>query len=160
MHNYYKALLDSLDETVPSHTYAAVFTMAVATGLITLSGLLFKPYESQQVVEKIKQKISQVRDIQQLDRIYRPLSPTLISQDSKKPPMDYGAYIAKIERMQRFKLDAQLKRKRSDRASVFSGLKHSEQHWAMLKESLRGSLLPSQKSPVVIPPVIMVGSAD
>ena len=65
MGKFYKALVDSFDESVSTATMGAVFSVAAVMGVISVSGILMKPYEARDVVTSIHQRILLEKEMRQ-----------------------------------------------------------------------------------------------
>jgi len=132
-----KSFRFNLEETVPTYTIGAAFTLSVIMGVILVSGVLLKPYEAREVVESLHERIMMEKEYRS-DKAPEPYYAITVPEAVPSSPMA----------------------KKTDRAQSFDRDVKSDQYWASLQASIQGikPVLPGS-APVVIPPVV-VGSVD
>lgn len=144
----------SNDIVVPTYTLAAAFAIALAMGLVVVTGILFKPYEAKEVVEELHQRILYEKEMRELRRMsYRAglanVSYT-VAAGNNYPNSSYSRAIPV----------SKSESKKTERAEMFDREVRSDDYWASLHSSVRDGTTPTPNSePVVIPPVI-IGSAE
>lgn len=154
MGKFYKALVDSFDESVSTATMGAVFSVAAVMGVISVSGVLVKPYEARDVVSSIHQRILWEKEMRELSRINYRADTNVIAYNnyaSADTASDVSYFTPKPQLVK--------SNEKTDRAQSFDEQVRSEHYWASLSESLREDRTIPSSVPVVIPPVI-VGIAD
>ena len=136
-----KSFRFNLEETVPTYTIGAAFTLSVIMGVILVSGVLLKPYEAR----RIKYTPTKVAFSSVEGQAFR---------ESDKAPEPYYAITVPEA------VPSSPMAKKTDRAQSFDRDVKSDQYWASLQASIQGikPVLPGS-APVVIPPVV-VGSVD
>ena len=148
------------EETVPTYTIGAAFTLAIILGLIVMSGVLLKPYEAREVVESIHERIMLEKEYRELSRISYSVNKVAFSQPSESsfpesaiaPAPSYAITLPAV-------LPSESTQK-TDRAENFDREVKSDEYWKNLQASITGiSPAVPGSVPVVLPPVI-VGSAD
>lgn len=154
MGKYYKALVGSFDETISTATMGAVFSVAAVMGVISVSGLLIKPYEARDVVSNIHQRILLENEMREFSRINFSEKTSQVSYNqfaSADIDSDVSYFTPKPRLVK--------SNEKTDRAQSFDEQVRSENYWASLGDSLKEEHTIPSSVPVVIPPVI-VGSAD
>jgi hypothetical protein len=156
-----KSFRFNLEETVPTYTIGAAFTLSVIMGVILVSGVLLKPYEAREVVESLHERILMEKEYRELSRIkYSPAKVAFSSVEGRAFPEGDVApepyYAITVPEATPSRPMA----KKTDRAQSFDRDVKSDQYWASLQASIQGikPFLPNS-TPVVIPPVV-VGSVD
>ena len=142
MSNKKKSFIVGADDTVPTYTLAAVFAISVVMGVAVTSGFLTKPYEAKEVVSNIHQRILLEKEMRELRR------------------MSYGPDLAAIESSESVIPEPVIISGRTERAEEFDREVRSDDYWASLQDSVKGTtpVIPGS-TPVVIPPVV-IGSAE
>ena len=151
-----KSFRFSLEETVPTYTIGAAFTLAVVMGLIVVSGVLLKPYEAREVVESIHEKILMEKEYRELSRISYSVQKTGFSkaEQSSFPETD-----SLPEASYAITLPDVATSEKTDRAHDFDRQLKSDEYWKHLQASIAGIAEPSGSTdPVVLP--VVVGSAE
>ncbi len=148
------------EETVPTYTIGAAFTLATILGLIVISGVLLKPYEAREVVESLHERIMMEKEYRDLKRIeytadkvaFSALSVENFPESTILPAPSYVITLPTV-------LPTETTQK-TDRAENFDRDVKSDEYWNNLQASIKGISpeLPGS-TPVVLPPVV-VGSAD
>ena len=148
------------EETVPTYTIGAAFTLAIVLGLIVVSGVLPKPDEAREVVKNIHERVMMEKEYRELSRINYTFDKIAFSQvDTSDFPESANApapsYAITLPTVLPSKST-----KKTDRAENFDREVKSDEYWKSLQASITGisPSLPSS-APVVLPPVV-VGSAD
>ena len=156
-----KSFRFNLDETVPTYTIGAAFTLSVIMGVILMSGVLLKPYEAREVVESLHERIMMEKENRELSRIKYSANKVAYSAvgDSTFPESNATLEPYHAITIPEASASSSLAKK-TDRAQSFDRDVKSEKYWAGLQASIEGINTSSPSStPVVIPPVV-VGSAD
>ncbi|WP_022954390.1 hypothetical protein [Leucothrix mucor] len=154
MGKFYKALVESFDESVSTATMGAVFSVAAVMGVISVSGILMKPYEARDVVTSIHQRILLEKEMRELSRVnYSPKANVVTYNNFASADIfsDVSYFSPKPQLVK--------SNEKTDRAQSFDEQVRSENYWASLGESLKEDRTIPSSVPVVIPPVI-VGIAD
>ena len=156
-----KSFRFDLDDTVPTYTIGAAFTLSVIMGAILVSGVLLKPYEAREVVENIHERILMEKEYRELSRIeyapnkvaYSAAGESAFPESSVAPKPYYAITLPEA-------LPSDTLATKTERAQSFDRDVKSEKYWAGLQASIKGikPILPGSV-PVVIPPVV-VGSVD
>lgn len=157
MGKYYKALVGSFDETISTATMGAVFSVAAVMGVISVSGLLIKPYEARDVVSNIHQRILLEKEMREYSRINfnEKTSQVSYNQFASAASADNTSDVSYFTPKPRLVKSNE----KTDRAQSFDEQVRSESYWASLGDSLKREHAIPSSVPVVIPPVI-VGTAD
>jgi hypothetical protein len=155
----------NLEETVPTYTIGAAFTLSVVMGIIVVSGVLLKPYEAREVVASLHERVMMEKENRELRRIKYTVHKTAFSKaehsdflESNVVPEPYYSTI--IPEATVDTLTAKLSSEKTDRAQDFDRSVKSDEYWNNLQASITGlePMLPGS-IPVVLPAVV-VGSAD
>lgn len=137
-----KSFIVGADDAVPTYTLAAVFAISIVMGAVAASGVLTKPYEAKQVVEDIHERILLEKEMREIRRM---------SYGERSTMAEGKTYVEpKLFKMSQ----------KTERAEEFDRKVRSDDYWASLQDSTKGTVptVPGS-TPVVIPPVI-VGSAE
>lgn len=153
-----KQLAVNSDDVVPTYTLAAAFAISLAMGLVVVSGIIFKPYEAKEVVEELHQRILYEKEMRELRRMsygveYVNYAPTVVSDASGSQGYSSGSY--KVAPTKPIRII-----KKTERAEDFDREVRSDNYWASLQDSVRGGGTVPSSEPVVIPPPVIIGSAD
>lgn len=152
MSNYYKAFIDKFEDSVSTATLGAVFSVAAVMGLISVSGILVKPYEAREVVSSIHQRILLEKRMREYSRITYAVQPvSYVNTSAPGDSTDVSYFSPKPQPVKN--------NPKTDRAQDFNERVRSEDYWASLGDSLKQDHVVPSAVPVVIPPVI-VGVAD
>ena len=147
------------DDVVPTYTLAAAFAISLAMGLVVVSGIIFKPYEAKEVVEELHQRILYEKEMRELRRMsygteFVNYAPTVVSDMA-----DNNNYFNSGSSYSITPAKAAPDMKKTERAENFDREVRSDDYWASLQASIRGTGVVPSSEPVVIPPVV-IGSAD
>ena len=148
------------DETVPTYTIGAAFTLAIILGLIVISGVLLKPYEAREVVENLHERIMMEKEYRELSRINYSAEKVAFSAPTldrfpESTILSNPSYAITLPAV----LPTEPTQK-TDRAENFDREVKSDEYWKNLQASIKG-ISPEMpgSAPVVLPPVV-VGSAE
>jgi len=150
------------EETVPTYTLAAAFSIALVMGGVVISGVLHKPYEAREVVEELHQRILYEKEMREYRRMsYQPSTmmqtPTVVAEYSEQVGLSESSYA--MGQVAPTPVAAPSEAVKTERAERFEQLKRSDDYWAKLQDSVRGSVSVPSSNPVILPPII-IGSAD
>ena len=152
----------NLEETVPTYTIGAAFTLSVVMGLIVVSGVLLKPYEAREVVESLHERVMMEKENRELRRIKYTVHKTAFSKAEHSDFLESNVvsepYYSTI--LPEATVTQPVVSEKTDRAQSFDRSVKSDEYWNNLQASIVGiePVLPGS-IPVVLPPVV-VGSAD
>jgi len=148
------------EETVPTYTIGAAFTLAIALGLIVVSGVLPKPDEAREVVKNIHERILMEKEYRELSRInysynkiaFSQADDTSFPESTTLPAPSYAVTLPAVL--------PDKPTQKTERAQSFDREVKSDEYWKGLQASITG-ISPSLpgSAPIVLPPVV-VGSAD
>ena len=148
----------NLDETVPTYTIGAAFTLAVVMGVIVVSGVLLKPYEAREVVASLHERIMMEKEYRELSRInYSVSRASFLQVEQSDFPEGSAVPDARYEITIPGSTSVMPASTKTDRAQSFDVAVKSDAYWHSLQASIK-LFLPGS-NPVVISPVI-VGSAE
>ena len=157
-----KQVTANSDDVVPTYTLAAAFAISLAMGLVVVSGIIFKPYEAKEVVEELHQRILYEKEMRELRRMSYGYgsavvnyAPRVVSDvaDSNSYFLPDSSHSSKPKKLASGS-------KKTERAENFEREVRSEDYWASLQDSIRGETVVPSSEPVVIPPPVIIGSAD
>ena len=156
-----KSFRFNLNETVPTYTIGAAFTLSVVMGAMLVSGVLLKPYEARQVVENIHERIMMEKEYRELSKIkYAPNKVAFSTMTESAFPESTILPKRSSEIVLPEKLSAGTFSGKTERAHSFDRDVKSDQYWANLQASVESvdTMMPGS-APVVLPPVV-VSSID